>query len=276
MKQTQHAKLIAAVGITAGIWVAAMTVLPATAQADNSEMSDSATAESVEPASTKPEFTEYTVKPGDYLEAIATEHDVNWPSIYERNQNISNPDLIYPEQSLEIPSEDIPLTRSLAGSTLVVPETYAPQPVAPTQSAPNSQTVEQNTKPAQSTGYAAPKKVNRSSVAGVVGLEQVLNSPYVYGGNTLAGFDCSGLTQYLASLKGVQLPRTSQAQYHATARIGLSDLAPGDLVFFNWGHVGMYIGGGQVVHATNPQQGVRIDNLQTAIQYNGYLGAGAL
>lgn len=273
MQYTHHYKFVAAATFAFAIWVGTTSIGAGVAHADNGENTpEKTTEESVEPSSTQPEYTNYKIQPGDYLEAIAQEHDISWPSIYEHNTTIENPDLIYPEQDIEIPSKDLPITRSISGAAMPIPTNYAPEPIAPTQAAP--QTVGQSTN--QTTGYSAPKVVVRTAASGVPGLGQVVGLPYVYGGTSLSGFDCSGLTQYLASLQGVSLPRTVAQQYHATARIGQADLQAGDLVFFNWNHVGMYIGGGQIVHATNPAQGVRIDSLQTAIQYNGYLGAGAL
>jgi peptidoglycan DL-endopeptidase CwlO len=278
MQINNYTKILAASSCAVALWVGTIMLLPQTVSADNQPNKEQSKAETAEPSSTKPEFTKYQVQAGDYLEAIAEKHEVEWPSIFESNDSIANPDLIFPEQTLEIPSKDIPLTRSIANSTLPMPESYAPEPIKPVQQAPKAVTRSVS----QPAGYSTPtpqpqaQPVVRAASSGVVGLEQVVGRPYVYGGTSLNGFDCSGLTQYLAGLRGVSLPRTVSAQYHATARIGQADLQPGDLVFFNWNHVGMYIGNGQVVHATNPAQGVRIDNLQTAIQYNGYLGAGNL
>ncbi len=273
MQHIQQYKLAAAAVFALALWVGTSTINTQIVQADNGDTTiEKPVEDSGDPASRQPTYTKYTVQPGDYLEAIAQVHDISWPSIYEHNTLIENPDLIYPEQNLEIPSKDIPITRSISGAAMPIPTNYAPDPTTPTQAAPRrvSQVAP------QSTGYSAPKVVVRTVATGVPGLQQVVGLPYAYGGTSLNGFDCSGLTQYLASLQGVSLPRTVAQQYYATTRIGQADLQPGDLVFFNWNHVGMYIGGGQIVHATNPAQGVRIDSLQTAIQYNGYLGAGAL
>lgn len=89
---------------------------------------------------------------------------------------------------------------------------------------------------------------------------------YRYGGATPAGFDCSGLVQWAYGKAGVSIPRTSSEQYRATRRISKADLAPGDLVFWGSGgsvsHVGMYIGGGEVVQARKagtPVQIVSVD-----------------
>ena len=87
--------------------------------------------------------------------------------------------------------------------------------------------------------------------------EQYLGVPYVWGGESPSGFDCSGLVQYVYGKLGVHLPRTSFAQYNAGRHVSRSDLRPGDLVFFDaLGHVGIYIGGGRFIHA--PHTGTRV------------------
>ena len=89
--------------------------------------------------------------------------------------------------------------------------------------------------------------------------------PYVYGGTSPSGFDCSGLIYYAAQEAGLNLPRTSQAQSTLGSYVSVSDLQAGDLVF--WGgvgsayHVGIYIGGGQYLHAPAPGQSVTIQSM---------------
>ena len=89
--------------------------------------------------------------------------------------------------------------------------------------------------------------------------------PYVYGGTSPSGFDCSGLIYYAAKEAGISLPRTSQAQSTLGSYVSVSDLKAGDLVF--WGgvgsayHVGIYIGGGQYLHAPAPGQNVTIQSM---------------
>ncbi|MDD6208039.1 MAG: NlpC/P60 family protein [Clostridiales bacterium] len=94
---------------------------------------------------------------------------------------------------------------------------------------------------------------------------QFLGNPYVYGGTSLTnGTDCSGFTQGIYSHFGYSIPRTSSAQAAASTTISSSDLRPGDLIFYGSGnsvsHVAMYIGGGQVIHASNPSDGIKISN----------------
>ncbi len=85
--------------------------------------------------------------------------------------------------------------------------------------------------------------------------------PYVYGGSSPSGFDCSGFTQYVYAMFGIDLPRTATAQGYAGTFISASEAQPGDLVWHSYGHVGIYIGNGQVVEATTPGSTVKVNNL---------------
>ncbi|WP_318201824.1 NlpC/P60 family protein [Streptomyces sp. SCL15-4] len=87
-----------------------------------------------------------------------------------------------------------------------------------------------------------------------------LGSPYVWGATGPNAFDCSGLVQAAYRAAGLSLPRTSYAQINAGRRISRSELRPGDLVFFYPGisHVGIYVGGGRMIHAPNPSAPVRL------------------
>ncbi|MFI6108195.1 NlpC/P60 family protein [Streptomyces sp. NPDC051310] len=87
-----------------------------------------------------------------------------------------------------------------------------------------------------------------------------LGKPYVWGATGPSAYDCSGLTQAAWRSAGVFLPRTTYTQINAGQRIPRSALAPGDLVFFYSGisHVGLYIGGGRMIHAPRPGAPVRI------------------
>lgn len=87
-----------------------------------------------------------------------------------------------------------------------------------------------------------------------------LGKPYVWGATGPGAFDCSGLTQAAWRAAGVALPRTTYTQINAGHRVSRSQLAPGDLVFFYSGisHVGLYIGGGKMIHAPHPGAPVRV------------------
>jgi cell wall-associated NlpC family hydrolase len=88
-------------------------------------------------------------------------------------------------------------------------------------------------------------------------------TPYVYGGNAPGGFDCSGLVQWVYNKVGIALPRTAAAQATAGRRVNLSQLQPGDLLFFYQpvGHVVIYVGNGKIVEASRPGQPVHVRSL---------------
>jgi cell wall-associated NlpC family hydrolase len=95
-----------------------------------------------------------------------------------------------------------------------------------------------------------------------------LGVPYVYGGASPRGFDCSGLTQYVYGLLGISLPRTAQQQYNATTRISRSQAQPGDLVFFFTGggitHMGIYLGGNMMIAAPHTGDVVKKESIYSA------------
>jgi peptidoglycan DL-endopeptidase CwlO len=86
---------------------------------------------------------------------------------------------------------------------------------------------------------------------------------YVFGASGPNAYDCSGLTSSAWAAAGVSLPHSAAAQYGVTSRVSASALQPGELVFFYSGisHVGIYVGGGMMVHASNPSTGVLVEPL---------------
>lgn len=109
--------------------------------------------------------------------------------------------------------------------------------------------------------------------------KQFLGVPYVYGGTSPAGFDCSGLTYYVYKQFGVTLNRTSSAQALNGTSVDKSDLQPGDLVFFcsngssTIGHVGIYVGNNQFIHAPQTGDVVKISSLSSVSYSLRYVGA---
>ncbi len=107
--------------------------------------------------------------------------------------------------------------------------------------------------------------------------KQYLGTPYVYGGASPSGFDCSGFVQYVFQLHGIPLPRTSRQQWTAGKSIATSQLQPGDLVFFNTSgsgvsHLGIWVGDGQFIHASS-SRGVMISALSNSYWSPRYMGA---
>lgn len=82
--------------------------------------------------------------------------------------------------------------------------------------------------------------------------KQYIGTPYVYGGSSPAGFDCSGFVKYVYDKMGIALPRTSYEQAATGTKISLEELQPGDIVCFGYSsinHVGIYVGDGQYIHS---------------------------
>ena len=87
-----------------------------------------------------------------------------------------------------------------------------------------------------------------------------LGDPYVWAAAGPNAFDCSGLTMYAWASAGVSLPHSSSAQYSSLRHVAISDLQPGDLVFYYSGisHVAIYVGGGRIIHAPYPGRSVEL------------------
>ena len=101
--------------------------------------------------------------------------------------------------------------------------------------------------------------------------------PYVWGGTSFSGVDCSGFVQAVFEHNGISLPRTADSQFEVGRPVKMRDLQPGDLVFFETyaagaSHVGIYLGGGRFVHASS-SDGVRVDDLGMDYYASRYLGA---
>lgn len=129
-------------------------------------------------------------------------------------------------------------------------------------------------------GKSMPEVSRGSSALGrriVASSMQYLGVPYVFGGTTPSGFDCSGYVRYVFANAGIYLPRTADAQYECGYPVSTSELVPGDLVFFSTyeagaSHVGIYIGDGSFINASS-SSGVSIASLYSSYWGSCYIGA---
>jgi cell wall-associated NlpC family hydrolase len=113
-----------------------------------------------------------------------------------------------------------------------------------------------------------------SQYGGVVGIAmQYLGTPYVWGGSSPGGFDCSGFVMYVYSQMGVSLPHLAAGQYNYGTPVSRDQLEPGDLVFFDGlGHVGIYIGNGEFIHSPHTGDVVKISSLNDSWYAATYVG----
>jgi peptidoglycan DL-endopeptidase CwlO len=132
------------------------------------------------------------------------------------------------------------------------------------QQAAQSQASLAPTVPITSAAPAAPPVAAPPAThGGVVGVAmRYLGVPYVWGGASPSGFDCSGLVMYSFAQIGISLPHSSYAMYGYGSPVSRGDLQPGDIVFFDGlGHVGIYVGGGSFIHAPHTGDVVKISSL---------------
>lgn len=122
-------------------------------------------------------------------------------------------------------------------------------------------------------GFPAPPPDSVANIA-IRAAESYLGVPYVWGGASRSGVDCSGLIMLAYEAAGVDFPHYSGAQYEDTARVPLYDIQPGDLLFYGPGgdeHVAMYVGGGMMIEAPEAGEVVHITPIRL---YGGFVGLG--
>ena len=215
-----------------------------------SASSQTATATTITRSSVKPVLAASSIVPsGTYTEAVRKQ--MQW---------ISSP--VIAKAKVET---DSALEKSVPTPSASV--TVAAQKTQPSKS---------KTKPVQ-VAAAPQRQVSRSNSSALVkNALSLVGVPYVMGGTSRSGFDCSGYTQYVFKGSGISLPRTAAEQFRVGSSVNRAQLQSGDLVFFSTyapgaSHVGIYIGGGSFVHASN--SGVRTTSLSDSYYASRYLGA---
>lgn len=169
-------------------------------------------------------------------------------------------------------------TQENAEQTTQVDNT-TPEPTSAPESAPEPAPAPETTPTPAPAPEPAPEPAPAPSTSNkgeeiVAYAKSFLGCRYISGGTSPNGFDCSGFTQYVYSHFGYSIARVASAQNSNGTAVDRSNLQPGDIVVFldygksKIGHVGIYIGNGNFVHAANPSRGVVIDNLNSNSYYN--------
>jgi cell wall-associated NlpC family hydrolase len=229
---------------------------------------------------------EYTVQPAETLADISYKYQVDLGLLLDYN-DLSDPDVINIGAKLVIP-----------GGKLRADSVPAPAPVAEAPAAPRTQSagaapavVQVVPAPSKPSAAAAPKPAPAPQPAApqlavgggggtiVANAMKYVGYRYVFGGTSPAGFDCSGFVYYIHNRSGAPVGRGMWQQYNGGAHISISALQPGDTLFFantympGLSHDGIYIGGGQFVHASDERTGVTISSLYTGYWQAHYVGA---
>lgn len=204
----------------------------------------------------------YTVKEGDTLTSVASRYGMDEAVLKELNY--IQDDVIYEGQNLrlsanaELSDNDFDLDFEFENEIDLIQNTY-------------------NFGSVDNVDW---EQIDPSTKAGtlIYYAKDYIGCPYVYGGTSPAGFDCSGFVQYcFRNALGINLKRTAADQATEGYEVFWEDLIPGDIIYFSSGgyinHVGIYVGGGNLLHASTPSTGVIVSEMNASYYQNNYAGA---
>ena len=219
--------------------------------------------------------TTATVKSGDSLYAIAQEYGVSVASLREANPNLGNSLTVGQSLIVNNPTKN-PAAASSSSQQAQASSASSQQQAPQARTANNQQAAQSNNnqqqnnnnQAAQASSQAQQSSTTRTGSGNnvVSYAESFIGVPYVYGGTTPSGFDCSGFVQYVYNHFGKSLPRTTTQQENCGTQIPVSQAQPGDLYFCgNKGsayHVAICVGNGKYIAAPEPGQSVSIGSTQ--------------
>jgi cell wall-associated NlpC family hydrolase len=245
--------------------------------------------------------TSHTVQEGQTLSQIAAQAKIDLGQLVDAN-GLADPALIRVGQVIRIPASGSQRAASVSAQPLASSPSRPAATPAPTTApaAPVAATATAAPKPAVVQAAAAPKPAATPaptpkpaaaapapSAAGpsankdgiVANAMKLLGAPYVWGGASPSGFDCSGFVWYVARQSGKTTARSSGGQYNSGSHPARNELKPGDLVFFQntyasgISHNGIYIGNDQFVHAATEKAGVTVSSLSAQYWASHWYGA---
>jgi len=220
----------------------------------------------------------YTVAPGDTIASIAESHNISIDDLARLNQ-LEGSDVrpgtvlvLDDETSVPLDPKVVAAARkaALAAESTLVPSQEGTDVALWAPSAPDSK---KSALRRLAEGIAS--RTSQIAARLTKSAMRFLGVPYVFGGTSTSGFDCSGYVQHVFAMLGIHLPRTADAQYEVGKKV--AHLESGDLVFFQTytygaSHVGIYLGHGRFVHSSS-SHGVEVSELHDAYWSSRYLGA---
>jgi cell wall-associated NlpC family hydrolase len=239
---------------------------------------------------------EYQVQPDETLADIAFKYQVDLGLLLDYN-DLNDPDVINVGSKLVVPGGKLrvdpapapvavapvaaaaaPRTQSVSsGSAVVQAPAPAPKPVAQAPAPRPPAAAAPAPRPAAPAAPALSSGAGGGSI--VANAMKFVGYRYVFGGTSPAGFDCSGFVYYIHNRSGAPIGRGMWQQYNGGAHVSMSALQPGDTVFFantyepGLSHDGIYVGGGQFVHASDERTGVTVSSLYSGYWQQHYVGA---